>query len=126
MRAPGGRTFEFPPRASFVDYLMEHTKLEPWLLDWRCSKNVTEPHRAARQKFDARFTFDGAARDDIRVALQEIKRRHPKQPLRIFGHCMGAETLSRAIASGSLPDELRPDRIVLSTIGLFCASPSAA
>jgi pimeloyl-ACP methyl ester carboxylesterase len=112
------QTFEFPRDSSFVDYLLRETPFEPWLLDWRCSKNVTEPYRLLHP-FDDRFTYDEAACIDIPAALNYIRARYEKEPLHIVGHCMGAESLSRAIAYGKLRGRIRPNRIVLSTIGLF-------
>jgi hypothetical protein len=126
----GSQTFEFPKAGNLVDFLLRYTNLEPWLLDWRGSRNITERFIAEGDegsRFDSRFDFDGVAHHDIPETLRRIREStgtsgdgRPK-PLRIFAHCMGAASLSAAIASGELDEQaaIRPDRIVLSTIGLF-------
>jgi hypothetical protein len=112
-------TFLFPPGASLTDFLIRYTNLEPWLLDWRGSKNVTDGDRGSALK--KVFTFDDAAEQDIPAALRMIRcaEGNAELPIRAVGHCMGAAVLSRAIAGGILNDDLRPADIVLSTIGLF-------
>jgi hypothetical protein len=115
------RTFEYPRGSSIADFLLDFTNLEPWLLDVRNSKRVTEQRLQDGKRLDEKFNFDRVAKCDIPLAVKEIrKHRSPDLPLVIVGHCMGAESLARAIASGSLNgDKLRPERVLLSTIGLF-------
>ena len=119
----GRQTFEFPPEQSFVDFLLRYTNLEPWLLDWRGSKNVTD-RECDKPAVDVGnvFTFDHAAEEDVPTALQRIKKAYDDDariPIRLVGHCMAAAVLSIAIARNFLAD-LRPSHIVLSTIGLYC------
>jgi hypothetical protein len=118
------QTFEFPKNLNLVNFLLLYTNLEPWLLDWRGSKNVTE-RLLGHSDFAEGFTFDTVAARDIPNALARIRTEHADKaiPVSAFAHCMGAASLSQAIAAGYLDGSLAPTDIVLSTIGLFYEVP---
>ena len=126
----GSDTFLVPRHTeerSFVDYLLSQN-YEPWLLDWRASKEVTEAiveigsGDDPREVF-ARLNFNDAAKHDLRCAIEVIETMRPDKPIDVVAHCMGATTLAEALLSSSPGDRShlsgRLSHVVLSTIGLF-------
>ena len=101
---------------------------EPWLLDWRGSKNVVDDHLRSGTDLDKvllrnQFDFDGAAEYDIPAAINEIQKKYTDGPIGAVGFCMGAGTLAQSIAMGCL--ESQPlTHIVLMTLGLYYKTPA--
>jgi hypothetical protein len=118
-------TFLVPRDRSLAEYL-HRNRLEPWLLDWRGSRLVTDTLgeggllRGWREALD----FDHSAREDVPWALEHIREvragEDGQRPLvHVVGHCMGASVLAQAIAAGHVQADRDVGRIVLLTIGLF-------
>ncbi|MEE8079221.1 MAG: alpha/beta fold hydrolase [Pseudomonadales bacterium] len=119
-------TFLFPPPedgTSLAAFLFDEG-YEPWLLDWRGSKNVVEHHRK-RSDLDRlrdKFDFDQAAEFDIPAALDKIEEIRGKGAIGVVGFCMGGGILAQAIAEGRLEDT-GVTQVVLMTLGLFYETP---
>ncbi|MDH3726739.1 MAG: alpha/beta hydrolase [Myxococcales bacterium] len=122
-------TFRIPRSRSLSDFLWEEG-YEPWLLDWRGSRRVTDAMDVERLE-ENRYVLDldHAAREDIPWALRTIMeaRDHEdfpkKHKIHIVAHCLGAAVLAQMIAAGDTSFSDRLGRIVLLTIGLFYEPP---
>lgn len=120
-------TFCIPRGRSLAEHLWREG-YEPWLLDWRGSRVVTDALQSSgrlQQNRDV-LDFDHAAREDLPAALEHIARvrdnEDEKQKIHIVAHCMGAGVVAQAIASGTVGLN-RVGRVVLLTLGLFYESP---
>lgn len=126
-------TFCIPRRRSLSEYLWKHD-YEPWLLDWRGSRRVTDALERSGELHEKRnvLDFDCAAEKDVSAALARIAevRDHQdaeygeveKHRVHVVAHCMGAGVLAQAIALGDVPLD-RLGRVVLLTLGLFYETP---
>jgi hypothetical protein len=106
-----------PGRSGIADYLRANG-CEVWTLDWRGSMLV------ALESNNGAMTLDAAATLDIPHAVMLVRRfgqLDEGQPLCIVAHCLGAAALSMAIAAQTLRDV--PEKVVLSTVGLFYDVP---
>lgn len=115
------------PRGGLTRYLTERG-WQVWLLDWRGSPHVVQalPRKwlggSAIEEI-RHYTVDHVAREDLPAAVREVRARiGPRARLSVLGHCVGAGSLSIAIAEGRLePFDVR--KVVLSTLGLFYEVP---
>ncbi len=122
-------TFCIPRGNSLADYLWRNG-YEPWLLDWRGSRQVMDALERAG-KLDAKrdlLDFDQAASKDVPLALEFIRNKRgledgQKPVVHVVAHCMGAGVLAQAIASGHVPKK-SVGRVVLLTLGLFYVPPT--
>jgi hypothetical protein len=122
-----GDTF-LEPDGGLKRYLTERG-WQVWLLDWRGSPHVIDELPKDRWLGGSaleeirHYTVDHVAREDIPAALRHIRGRiGPRARLSVLGHCVGAGSLSIAIAQGLLePFDVR--KVVLSTLGLFYEVP---
>lgn len=117
---PAGQDDEGVPR-NLAGWLA-NKGYEPWLLDWRGSKNVVDQ---ANEKKHTLFNFEAAAKIDISTALKHINQVRPDaEQIGAIGFCMGAGTLAQGIAHGVVS---RTDHglthVVLMTLGLFYQTP---
>jgi pimeloyl-ACP methyl ester carboxylesterase len=121
-------TFCIPRSHSLAKFLWEKG-YEPWLLDWRGSRRVTDSMdpQQLEQMRDV-LDLDHAAREDIPSALRRIasvrdrEDRTEPHKIHVVAHCLGAAVLAQAIASGDVSPK-RIGRVVLLTIGLFYEAP---
>jgi pimeloyl-ACP methyl ester carboxylesterase len=125
----GSDTFLAPSHGGgcFVDYLISEN-YEPWLLDWRASKDVADTmimlrdgedielgltpdldawiknayRNGGEEKLFDQLNFNLAAANDIKRALDAIKEIRPGRPIDIVAHCMGAAIMAEALVSGKL------------------------
>ncbi len=122
-------TFCVPKRSSFAEFLWSND-YEPWLLDWRGSRRVTDAlgNGGLDQMRDV-LDLDRAASEDIPWALQTIAEARDaedfseRHKIHVVAHCLGAAVLAQMIAGGNHVLSERLGRIVLLTIGLFYEPP---
>jgi pimeloyl-ACP methyl ester carboxylesterase len=121
-------TFCIPRGRSLAKFLWDED-YDPWLLDWRGSRNVTDamgPQKLEQMR-DV-LDLDRAASEDIPAALRRIasvrdrEDRTKRHKIHVIGHCLGAAVLAQAIADDNLPLHSL-GRVVLLTIGLFYEPP---
>src|SRR5690606_20288404 len=67
-------TFEVPERESLVDFLLQTTRFEPWLLDWRGSRIVTETHLARAKDALAKRSALQTLEEAERAPTEELSR----------------------------------------------------
>ena len=124
------RTFCIPRGRSLANYLWQEG-YEPWLLDWRGSRRVTDALERSGKLEDERdvLDLDHAAREDLPEALTYIALLRDaedgeghEQKIHVVAHCLGAGVLAQAIASEAVT-AARLGRVVLLTLGLFYESP---
>jgi len=122
-------TFRIPRSRSLSEFLWEKG-YEPWLLDWRGSRRVTDAMDV--ESLDEKrhvLDLDHAAKEDIPWALSRIAEARDSEnanfqyKIDIVAHCLGAAALAQLIASGGSEWSERIGRVVLLTIGLFFESP---
>ena len=99
---------------------------EPWLLDWRGSREVVDRDwsNGALEEHRDCYDFDHAATVDVPRALEVIRSVREADGeradgIRAVGHCLGAGILAQGIASGSIKDGHGLSHVVLLTLGLF-------
>ncbi len=122
----GSDTFLTPRhgRQSLAAFLVAQG-YEPWLLDWRGSKDVdVSPDDLIENGSSPgkSLTFNAAAQHDIGPALDKIfEVRGQNCPSRIdaIGHCMGGAVLAEALLKKRPGVHGRLSHVVLLTIGLF-------
>jgi pimeloyl-ACP methyl ester carboxylesterase len=118
-------TFFIPKGRSLAEFLWDEG-YEPWLLDWRGSRRVTDSMSDSDlESFRDELDFD-RAEEDLRSALKRIAevrdREGEPQKIHVVAHCIGAGVLAQAIAKDTVPLG-RLGRVVLLTLGLFYETP---
>jgi len=122
-------TFCIPKGRSLAEFLWKND-YEPWLLDWRGSRRVTDAlgDRGLDQMRDV-LDLDRAASEDVPWALRTIAEARDaedfseRHKIHVVAHCLGAAVLAQMIAAGDPSVSDRLGRIVLLTIGLFYEPP---
>ena len=119
------QTFCIPKGRSLAEFLW-NKGYEPWLLDWRGSRRVTDSMSDSDFKsFREELDFDHAEKD-LSLAFGRIAEvrdgEGEPQKIHVVAHCMGAGVLAQAIAKGAVPLG-RLGRVVLLTLGLFYETP---
>lgn len=114
------RTFIFPDGG--LAACLVANNLDPWLLDWRGSGLVVDENEKSLSKSAEKYTFNLAARHDVRRAIRTIKKFTGAGKVSALGFCMGSAVLAEAVALGHIGDD-DVDRLVLMTLGLFYETP---
>jgi pimeloyl-ACP methyl ester carboxylesterase len=123
-----GDCFLFPA-GGLATYLHQKGH-DVWILEWRSSPLVLNPLLGDGEPLGGSvanerrlFNFDNVVSQDFPAALDQIRATiGPDTTLSVLGHCLGAGTLSMAIARGTL-EKYRISNLVLSTLGLFVEVP---
>lgn len=126
------QTFCIPRGGSLSEHLWE-AGYEPWLLDWRGSRRVTDELQRSGKLSDSRdlLDFDQAAEKDVAATIERIAQVRDcedvtheikRHKVHVVAHCMGAGVLAQAIALDHVPLD-RLGRVVLFTLGLFYETP---
>ncbi len=127
----GGRSDQL----NLVEYLVKE-EFEPWLLDWRGSKDVIDMILGSNEKASklkpGLFDFNQAAENDIAAALDAIEyvkneerkeatKSEYDEPMRIdaIGYCLGGAILAEALLKQVPGVHERLSHVVLMTIGFF-------
>jgi pimeloyl-ACP methyl ester carboxylesterase len=116
-------TFTIPQTSGgLAQYLSAH--FDPWLLDWRGSGRVVEDGRngGSLSRKPRIYNFNGAAQEDVRLAVEFIKETTRQQHVAAVGFCMGSAILAEAVALGHV-NKIGLDCIVLMALGLFYETP---
>jgi cholesterol oxidase len=111
------------PGGGLIHYLLKK-RVDVWTLDWRASADVVDrlleqdkPLGGSVAAERELFSADSVAEKEIPRALELIHGTHPGR-LAVMGFCLGAGSLSLAIARGNL-EGLGIESVVLVTLGLF-------
>jgi len=121
-------TFCIPRGHSLAEFLWNEG-YEPWLLDWRGSRKVSDAMGSQKlEQMRDVLDLDHAASEDVPSALRRIasvrdrEDRSKRHKIHVIAHCLGAAVLAQAIADVNVPLN-RLGRVVLLTIGLFYEPP---
>ena len=123
----GSTTFETPAGGGLVAYLNAEG-VDVWTLDWRGGNLVGGTQTGPRPGPPVEFSISASAALDVPPTVKRIRETMTRegrggQPLGVLGHCLGGGVIAASVAEGHLTGPLAIDRLVLSALGLFYASP---